>query len=205
MSTNGIRSFQKLTPNNLTQVLVEFIEGELPDFPSSNEFQVILNSRKNENVYTIAFLLYLMNKRNPHFNFINEQPQKSSNTVDVGVYWGTKLFYTLEAKILPTPLGSKRKAHEYVYGKGGGIERFKNRNHGIDHDGNILPNSGLIAYVESEDYPYWLDLINKWIDDAKWGKDEHLKKIKLSVSARLCSKHATTNNPIELDHFWIKV
>ncbi len=205
MNTTGIKSFQKLAPNNLITVLVEFIEGEISGFPSSDEFQRILATRKNENLYTIAFLLYLRSKRNPHFNFINEQPQKSSNTVDVGVYWGTKLFYTLEAKILPTPINATRHEHEYVYGKGGGIERFKNRNHGIDNDGNMLTNSGMIAYVEAEDYTYWFDLINQWIDDAKWGKDEKLEEIKLSISARLCSKHVTSNDSIQLDHFWIKV
>ncbi|MCI0513785.1 hypothetical protein L0128_11270, partial [candidate division KSB1 bacterium] len=99
-----------------------------------------------------------------------------------------------------------RAEHEYVYGKGAGIQRFKDGFHGIDNRGNPLSDNGMIAYITEKDFEYWLSKINQWILDAQWSDSEQLTKIYFTTIAKLFSQHprqATT--ALRLHHFWIEV
>lgn len=92
--------------------LVEFIEKTLPDFTNSQEFVDILEKKKNENQYSKAFCLYMIYKsksESKEYGFISETIQKGSHTIDIGIYEGTNLIFTIEAKVLPTPKGTKKK------------------------------------------------------------------------------------------------
>ena len=117
------------------------------------------------------------------------------------------LIFTIEAKLLPTPVtGSKRNEFEYVYGKGGGIQRFKDGNHGVDNQDSYLLENAIIAYIKENDFDFWLETINTWILAAKWDKSELLKADYFKIIAKLKSIHSGVNSSeVNLHHFWVNV
>jgi hypothetical protein len=209
MAAKGIQSFKQLEPSNLVQDLHNFLESQLPTFTTSSEFVTTLVKKKNENQHSSAFCLYMTNRSRSHYYFMRESSQKGSSTIDVGVYLGSTLIFTLEAKILPTPKGTAknpRLPHEYVYGKGAGIQRFKEEKHGLDNEDNLLEDGGMIAYIKEKDFNHWHTQINDWIKDASWTADENLEILSFGTIGRLKSKHLRKNKShISLHHFWIKV
>lgn len=206
---NGIESFQKLEPSNLIEELHLYIENELPKFPQSKEFAENIIRKKNENQHSSAFCLYMTNQCKSLYYFERETSQKGSSTVDIGVYFGSALIYTIEAKVLPTPKGTTKNPrfdHEYVYGKGAGIQRFKDENHGLNHENSLLPESGMIGYIKEKDFKHWHLRVNSWINDASWNSDENLEMVYITSIARFKSKHLRKNKSfILLNHFWIMV
>ena len=139
---NGLKSFQNLEPNELVPDLIGYIEKELVRFTYSEEFLDILEKKKNENQHTLSFCVYMTNKCKSKFYFARENAQKGSSVIDIGIYRGSILVFTVEAKLLPTPKGSStnpRHDYEYVYGRGGGIIRFKEEKHGLDNKGIKIP------------------------------------------------------------------
>jgi len=205
----AIEDFKMLEPSNVVSDLVAFVEKQLPQFPSSEEFIQILEKKKNENQHSLAFCIFMTQKSKAKFIFARENAQKGSSVVDIGVYWGANLILTVEAKLLPTPIGSKtqpRAEHEYVYGKGAGIQRFKDGDHGRDNANNLLTESGLIAFVKEKDFQFWLGKTNEWIIDTQWGHMELLRKIYFKSTGKLLSTHTRINSPsILIHHFWVKV
>lgn len=203
----GIKTFQELKPNSLVKELVLKIEQELPKFPGSNEFLHVLEPKKNENQHSLAFCLFMSNSSK--FSFQRENPQKANSTVDMGVYFGSNLIFTIEAKILPIPKGTKNKPrfdYEYVYGKGAGIQRFKDEKHGLNNEDELLEENGMIAYVKEKDFQYWHSCINEWILDANWQESEKLTASYLSSTAKLISEHNRINGKrLLLHHFWVYV
>jgi hypothetical protein len=148
------------------------------------------------------------------FTFNGNQPnRKNQNNVDIGVYtFNSKLFFTIECKRLPTPRNSKRDEMEYVFGKLGGIERFKRNLHGIDKEGNLFVVNAMIGYIEKENFEYWFDKINFWLDekanskveDLSWTTEEKLKKLDFDKIATSYSVHNRIDSTkVELNHFWI--
>jgi hypothetical protein len=206
---NGIESFKQLEPSNLIEELLSYLESELMKFPHSKEFAKNLIKKKNENQHSSAFCLFMTNRSDSRYYFERETSQKGSSTIDIGVYFGSTLIYTIEAKVLPTPKGTRKNLrfpYEYVYGKGAGIQRFKDENHGLDHANNLLSESGMIAYIKEKDFDHWHTQVNDWIKDATWSTDENLEIIYLESIGRLKSKHIRKNRTyILLHHFWIKV
>lgn len=203
---SGISSFKNLQPSQLVNDLILYLETELPNFTSSDEFVEILAVKKNENQHSTAFCVYMTNKCASRFCFQRENIQNRSSTVDVGVYKGANLLFTIEAKVLPTPLSAKRKEYEYVFGKGGGIERFREEEHGVDNKNDLLPESGIIAYVKNQDFNHWYSTINNWVSDASWPADEKLEKVCFDKIARLKSRHSRKGGSnVTLHHFWVMV
>ena len=207
--SKGIESFKVIKPDNLVNDIVQYIETQLPMFISSDEFRNVIQTKKNENQHTTAFCLYMTNKCQSRFNFNSQSSQKGSRTVDIGVYYGANLVFTIEAKILPTPKGNsnrRRDEHEYVYGNGAGIQRFKDGYHGVNDSGNILPINGMIAYVKEKSFTYWHTQINQWISDASWPDTELLQKVYFHIAAKLISKHTRDDHSaLTLHHFWVSV
>jgi hypothetical protein len=119
------------------------------------------------------------------------------------------LIFTIEAKLLPTPKGNSknlRDEHEYVYGEGAGIQRFKDGNHGRDNLDNILPENAMIGFLKENDFDFWLQKINQWVRDANWVESEILEKIYFKSTGKLKSKHRRSDkSDLLLHHFWIKV
>lgn len=204
---DGIQTFQELQPNRLVQKVITSIHKLIGDFPYSEEFENELIKKKNENQHSAAFCLFMANFS--PFNFMREISQKGSHTIDIGVYQGAVLIFVLEAKLLPTPVGTKQKPrleHEYVYGKGAGIQRFKEGFHGVDNVGSPFPECGMIAYVKEKDLDYWFQKVNQWILNARWEESEQLQKSTIDKTAILISNHSRQDTSmIRLHHFWVKV
>ena len=202
----GLQHFQNLKANTLVVELIKYIEDTLPDFRQSEQFIEILAVKKNENQHSAAFCNYMTTSCQSQFYFLRENAQKGSSTVDIGVYKGANLFFTIEAKILPIPLDKERKEYEYVYGNGAGIQRFKDEKHGLGNRDELLGDNGLIAYIKEENFTYWHNRVNQWISDAKWPKEEKLHKLSEEVIAKLKSTHKRINGTeVRLHHFWIYV
>lgn len=203
---SGVSSFKNLQPSQLVNDLLLYLETELPNFLNSEEFVEILAVKKNENQHSTAFCVYMTNKCASKFCFQRENAQRSSSTVDIGIYKGANLLFTIEAKVLPTPKSLKREDHEYVFGKGGGIERFREEDHGLDNRNNLLPECGMIAYVKAEDFNHWFSTINQWVSDASWPENEKLEIISFENIVRLKSNHLRKGgSKVKLHHFWIDV
>jgi hypothetical protein len=205
---SGIRSFRNIQSNALVNELISYIEEQLPSFTTSDDFTEILSLTKNEDQHSEALCNFMTFQQHPlRFNFLREKSQKGNRTVDIGVYLkGGVLLFTLEAKVLPTPLTGERKEHEYVFGKGGGIQRFKDENHGVDNQGTLLRDNGMIAYVKEQNFDHWHVSINQWVLDATWAEGEKLRKISFSKIARLVSEHDRKGGSVvTLHHFWVVV
>ena len=205
---SSIQAFNQLEEGSSDQVVldvIQYIEDVLPEFPASSEFADILAKKKNENQHSQSFCTYMTNKCKSLYYFGRENSQKGSYTIDIGVYRNSKLIFTIEAKLLPTP--KQRAEHEYVYGeKGGGIQRFRDGFHGVDNQDRPLSENGLIAYIQEQDFDYWLSKINQWILDSKWNQSEQLKKIYFEQIAKLFSKHPQGGtSEVTLHHFWVDV
>ncbi|WP_162128045.1 hypothetical protein [Flavobacterium phycosphaerae] len=204
----GISEFRVLEPNKIVQQLLTFVESEISAFNMSDEFVEILSVKKNENQHSLSFCVFMTNQCQSKFYFARENAQSGSSVIDIGVYFGAILIFTFEAKLLPTPIpkNSSRVEHEYVYGKGAGIQRFRDGRHGRDNSNNYLQESGLLAFILKDDFDFWLDKINQWIMDAKWNESEKLNKIYFGDYGKLLSKHTRLNqNDITLHHFWINL
>jgi hypothetical protein len=151
----------------------------------------------------------MTNECKSFYYFSRENAQSGSHTIDIGVYQGSNLIFTIEAKLLPTPKGTRKKPraeHEYVYGRGAGIQRFKDGFHGVDNRSKPLSESGIIAYIKEQKFEYWLSKINQWILNARWDKSEQLEKIYFKSIGKLLSKHPRQEAPdIRLYHFWIYI
>jgi hypothetical protein len=133
--------------------------------------------------------------------------------------------YAIEAKRLPAPPSSiEDREREYVIsawksreavrkGKTGGIERFKE---GI-YVSN-LSRSGMIAFVQRQDFAHWHTTINGWIDDliaikpashdAAWSAQDKLTEL-ANDSPSTASCNSSHNRPdgttICLFHCWLSV
>lgn len=208
---NGINTFKNLKPNTLVYDLVVVIDDRIVHFRNSDAFANILSKKKNETQYTTAFCVFMnleCKAGSINFIFTPENAQIGSSKVDIGVYFGSILFFNIEAKVLPTPSVSKnssRKEYEYVYGKGGGIQRFKS-NHGVDNEDNYLSENGIIAYIKANDFEFWLQKINQWVIDASWNSTEQLQKVHFATTAKLQSKHQRNDkSEVTLYHFWVSV
>lgn len=209
----GISSFQQLEPNTLHSEIIGQLEEQLPYFVGSNTFDKIMVKKKNEDQHTSAFCIFMM-KVQDKFTFMPQIAQKGSYKIDIAIYnkASDEIIFTIEAKVLPTPAGSKknpRAKSEYVFSNqgeaGAAMQRFREGFHGLDTNERCLPESGIIAYLKDNDFEFWLQEINQWITKAHWNKSELLKKIYFKTTAKLLSKHNRNGSSLVLHHFWVKV
>ncbi|MFM9949169.1 MAG: hypothetical protein ACKV1O_14610 [Saprospiraceae bacterium] len=194
------------------------MERYLPDFTKERK----VNASQSENDLTEQLYLHLTRKAkfNPEkveYNYVF-QPEKSQrkkkqkghpkrmdiaarlNTFDVNL----EAIYCLEAKKLPTPGSGREK--EYISGKGGAIERFKNEAHGLDDAGNLLENNGIVAYVTENSFVHWQTQINQWVSDVGWSDSEKLAMNYFAAIGKLTSQHQRiSGSTLNLDHFWMIV
>ncbi|MEH3113196.1 hypothetical protein [Pedobacter terrae] len=213
-ATQGIKGFKVLQPSPAVDDLVSLVETRLPLFTSSNSFEKILVTKKNETQHSTAFILFMM-KDQDKFTFMNETGQKGSFTIDIGVYERAtdELIFTIEAKVLPTPKGTKanpRSESEYVFSqpghRGAGLERFKAGNHGLNNAMEPLPINGMIAYVKDSDFSSWLITINGWIKRVAWDASEELQQSYINDTAKFISEHLRADGTqLTIHHFWVKV
>jgi len=198
--------------------LIWFLERYLPDFTKERA----VNGSQSENDLTELLFRHLtrkakFNSENIEYHYIF-QPEKSQkqkkqkghpkrmdmaarlNTVDINM----EVIYCIEAKKLPTPGSGREK--EYVFGKGGAIERFKNEEHGLDDDGNLIKDNGIVAYITENNFDYWFHHINQWISDAGCQDSEKLTISYFSAIGKLgSSHHRVSGDALYLTHFWIPI
>ena len=135
--------------------------------------------------------------------------------IDSKTYQGES-FFAMEAKRL-AKLGSNRLM-EYLIGRSekgkynscGGVERFKQGIHGRN-----LTYGAMIGYVHENDFAYWYDLINSWVDElinekffspANWlPKDKLQKEYIKSTTAKFLSVNSRQDDSITLFHLWARL
>jgi hypothetical protein len=194
--------------------LIEFFERVLPRFPIEKQLKKEQNENDlTENLYN--FLTRSARAKSLPFEFHPEKSQKQQkghpkrvdlaiklNTLDVDM----DVIYCLEAKKLPTDRPKGKREKEYVIGKGGGIERFKNEAHGKDDQGNLLPRSGIVAYLTQGSFEHWYAEVNSWIVEAGWQDSEKLIAEYFAEITKLKSNHLrVSGSTIELTHFWVSI
>ena len=124
-----------------------------------------------------------------------------------------KSFFSLEAKRLAN-LGSNRLM-EYLIGRFekakyincGGVERFKQDIHGRN-----LNYGAIIGYVQENDFVYWHDLINSWVEElinktipsqVNWDPKDKLEKAYIKpTTAKFISVNSRRDDAITLFHLW---
>jgi len=186
--------------------LLGFLEINLTEFPDkikirNNTKEPILNQK----------LLRFLEAKNSFFKFIPEnldEKEKNQSKPDLGVYEkefdenGIEVydddkirFFDIECKRLNSKI---KHVEQYVTGKTGGIQRFKENKHGVD-----LPQSAMIGYVEDHDFDFWHTKVNYWIND----ENEKIKLLEKQKIAKLSSNHQRNNEKtiIQLTHFWLKI
>lgn len=142
-------------------------------------------------------------------------------TFEEGIVLGAKAyegesFFSMEAKRL-AKLGSNRLM-EYLIGRSekgkynscGGVERFKQRIHGRN-----LDYGAIIGYVQENDFVYWYELINSWVEElinkkipspVNWlPKDKLQKKYIKSTTAKFLSVNSRKDDSITLFHLWARL
>lgn len=209
----GISSFKQLEPNTLLNGVIEYVEKQLPYFVNSQTFKKVTVKKKNETQHTSAFCLFMM-KDQDKYNFMSEVAQRDSRRIDIAIISKASddIIFTIEAKILPTPPGTKkspRAKSEYVFSNkgeaGAAMQRFRDGVHGLDFNETYLPENGIIAYVKDNDFDFWLKQINQWVLDASWSNSEKLEKVFFNTTAKLISKHNRDESSLILHHFWVKI
>jgi len=119
----------------------------------------------------------------------------------------------IECKRLPIPPSNKRDEREYVITEGGcqgGIQRYKEGQHGAAHE-----RAALIAYVQKQGFEYWLELIGTWINELcrnrrpGWSLADALTAISQDDVVGIAvheSVHARDNLPdIHMRHMWVRM
>lgn len=206
----------RLNYKTIVYKVVDFLDHAIDNFPqylSHSNFQ-----GKNEKEINQMLATYLNNCTVDffyidtfRFSFIKDTSIESSNyNPDIGVMLGNKVasttnsFFHIECKRLPAR--DKRVEREYVEGKLGGIQRFKEGNHG-----KKLDYSAMIGYIQSESFEAWHERVNLWIEDLfnkeshlKWSETDKLVLIEGNKFQKYSSTHSRLghNDPIQLFHYW---
>jgi hypothetical protein len=109
--------------------------------------------------------------------------------------------------VIETKRLRKRSGRDYVQGETGGIERFKREKHG-----EMFGIAAMLGYVEEEDFLYWHEKVNSWIDvlinseesEIIWDKNDQLIEIAISEIGEYKSTHKRKRiQDIVLHHFWL--
>lgn len=202
-------------------------------------FSIVQNfkgsSGENENSITNR-LCKTLNSKKPaessyYFHHQNLEDEKENTSTDFAAF-GTFAYATenniedespplikFEAKRLNSTL-SKNREREYVIGEyengkriknSGGIERFKNGRHGKD-----IVYAGIIGYVQTDSFTFWLEKINGWIGDEiktpndsslTWQEDDILidDMKEEHVSCYTSKTKRLSGDILLLRHYWINL
>jgi hypothetical protein len=208
---------ERLDSKKIIVKVIEFLDENMDGFPkhlSNSNFDGEAEKDINQMLAT-----YLNNCTLDividtfRFSFIKDTTIKSSNyNPDIGVMLGNKLasttnsFFHIECKRLPARAGYER---EYVQGKLGGIQRFKEGNHGKE-----LDYSAMVGYIQSDSFEVWHEKVNSWIDVLIQTKDELNWKSEDKITPRVSGNHQRYISshsrlrhiePITLYHYWVKL
>lgn len=223
---NNAVPISSISKTTTIQKIIDSVKITSPYFKKAINDSKILRPI-NENKYTQVFVQQLnIQLIKANYTFLageqySELFHKVKGIPDLYFYnleegiTNTALF-VIEAKILPTPSPAKREK-EYVIGENfkvsgekkcnGGIERFKIEKHGFS-----LKESGLIAFIENDNFTNWINKINIWIDELSkveynWSVDEKLNNLEIDDDYSYSKSIAKLNIPKEivLHHFWVNL
>ncbi len=217
--------------------VVKFIEENLPEYINEHLQNPVDISNENGLTQNLVNHLRYLDWNYPfYFDKENMEDESKGNspTVDLAVYTRKKIivktrayspkgrFFAVEAKRLG--LSGKREK-EYLVGhwegeeqekyiESGGIERFKKHIHG-----KRLLHSGMIGYVQKNDFSYWLTKINGWVDEfiqnpqqslVSWEEGDKLspeitdhQRIAKHTSLHSRREDSTELDSITLYHLWV--
>lgn len=204
--------------NHSILILIAFIDSNISNF---RKYYLKNNEPDDENKISFHLVNFFnsclmgFSEYTPvRFSFVkNPAQQVSLRETDIGVVIlslnsPSDTIIEFESK----RLSDSSNNTEYVYGKRGGIERFKRNLHG-----SHLPICGMFGYVQSKTIPYWVKKINEWIKDLgtnnpensiDWSaQDERLiMLIKFKNSQKFQSSNSRTNNgEIILFHYMLNL
>lgn len=207
-----------VTNNSVISIINDLLKSTIPNFKSYVSSSFYKKNELNENEFTQIFVeqaQILIRKSDLPFNINSELKDIHNLSKGFSDFYfypneegvSTASIYSVESKRLPSP--EKAREKEYVIGdkKNGGIERYK-----IERHGKNLDVSGIIGFIEKEDFPYWLKTINSWICDLsisnkEWDKGEILTENDKDIN--YCYLNSKVNrgkmNNLKLDHLWIKI
>jgi hypothetical protein len=136
----------------------------------------------------------------------------SAYNPDIGVMLSNRFgmskysFFHIECKRLPARAGHER---EYVQGKLGGIQRFKEGYHGKG-----LDYSAMVGYVQTGTFETWYKDINSWVNELiqsenkiHWQNEDKIIPRSIESYQKYTSSHTRLQHvkPIELYHYWVRV
>ncbi len=194
------------------QVVLSFVDTYFPSFITYYKSQ---GSPSSENRITDLLSVHFNTCHQGYLPFFfekNPTQQTGYRESDLGVFVKDRNMspmlpiFEFEAK----KLSSTSANQEYVYGKRGGMERFKRGLHSPH-----LPHCGMLGYMFCNNAIYWTGKINAWIttlasqspkDGIDWrGDDELLHPIKsYSAVAKFASKNKrVTQTDIVVFHYLI--
>jgi hypothetical protein len=209
---------KRLDYKTIVYKVVDFLDHTIDGFPqflSNSGFIEESEKRINEMLATYlnnctADFFYVDTFR---FSFIKDTSIESSNyNPDIGVMLGNKMssttdsFFHIECKRLPARAGFER---EYVQGKQGGIQRFKEGNHGKG-----LNYSAMVGYIQSGTIEEWHEKVNSWIDeliqtDDKliWKNCDKLLPRQINNYSAYTTSHSRLHHSksITLYHYWLLI
>ena len=174
----------------------------------------LIQDDERENALTEKLIQLSIFNQNPvRWALVREKVNKHKSSEDIGISHRSnkhKNIFVFEAKRLNSTFHKSRKK-EYVIGKKGGIERFKRNVHGKD-----LAHSGMIGYVQTDDFKTWISDINDWINDEiispsspelNWQKNDKLIKQNETLQiAKYTSLHdCVSKKQINLTHLWVNL
>lgn len=224
---NTFGTLSSAPDRKIIEKLFNFVSSVLQDFKGKVD--------DNENHLTNELCISLGHKKPPEFPFFfqhqNIENSKENTSTDFAAF-GTYSYalstnqkgenfplIKFEAKRLNRTLPRKREK-EYVIGEykngeqtknSGGIERFKNLRHGKD-----VFHAGIIGYVQTDSFEYWVKKINGWIKNEinspcdatlTWDDSDYL--ITNWSNGRLFSYLSKPQKKeleqLNLHHIWIKL
>ncbi len=213
----NIGRIECLEPSAHVESIVVFLENHFIGFISLYKEKYI--SILNEPGITQKLEFYLkpfLKEELSSFNLTKEYIEDTSTGIspksDLAFFLDgdDKAIFCIEAKRIPTPGSGREK--EYVHsqsGKSGGIERFKKEIHGKG-----LSHSAIFGYVQREDFDYWHNQVNNWIEelildssqDIQWDENDKLNKLSFNPNiAKFQSVNKRTKDTITLFHYWLNL
>ena len=225
-NTNSIGQITRgITLKTIVLKTIAFVREQLPAWRDDPDRQSEQSENKL-NLQLCKFLDSIARKVFPMVCFYHEEYQTGRRSVDLSAslaeskvieaktYSIYDTILVLEGQRIPAPSSDREK--EYVIGTtsrkiSGGIQRFKMRLHGAEHD-----LAAMVGYVQARTPRYWQKKINEWIvqlssdsveDGCVWTDDETLKPLTADIKRGVvsyCSLHnRISGNKIEIHHLWI--
>ena len=210
-------------PNQLFDIVVEFLKTHLPLLPAS-----LLNTNiDNENGLNSLISRFITNAADQEMFFaerecMEDETRGDSAATDIGIYLKVEdcgidppMITAFESKRLTMGLPKLRR-REYVIGhvkdgkyvQCGGIERFKKSIHG-----DKFTHAGMFGYVQDGTAEHWLDQVNAWIvelssheHDPAWTDQEQLTQMSTGgLVTESSSVVYRKTGKLYLTHLWINL